>query len=222
MPMMLDYKVIILDEAHQLTNEAQSSLLKALEDAPKHIIFILCSTHASKILAAGRNRCQKHNFGTLVRSEMVSLLEEITTLEGEDLPRAAYEAIVDATGGSPRAAIVSLQKVLQLGSKDVRDILKLVGGEEDVDSNVIKVCFAIGGKDWQRVVEAYKEVKHIGAPTIGMISAGFYRNQLLKAKGDGAIQLASDRLSFFLTPFVDGKLGENQLTHALHQAWRAK
>jgi DNA polymerase-3 subunit gamma/tau len=208
MPMMLDYKVIILDEAHQLTNEAQSSLLKALEDAPKHIIFILCSTHASKILAAG--------------SEMVSLLEEITTLEGEDLPRAAYEAIVDATGGSPRAAIVSLQKVLQLGSKDVRDILKLVGGEEDVDSNVIKVCFAIGGKDWQRVVEAYKEVKHIGAPAIGMISAGFYRNQLLKAKGDGAIQLASDRLSFFLTPFVDGKLGENQLTHALHQAWRAK
>jgi len=220
MPMLLDYKVIILDEAHQLTNEAQSSLLKVLEDAPKHVIFILCSTHASKILPAVRNRCQKHTFGTLVKSEMVSLLEEVTTLEGEDLPRAAYEAIVDATGGSPRAALVSLQKVLQLGSKDVRDIVKLIGGEDDVDANVIKVCFALNNSkgDWQKVVDTYKEVKHIGAPAIGMIAAGFYRNQLLKAKTPRAIELASVRLSFFLVPFADGKLGENQLVYALHNA----
>lgn len=219
MPMMLDYKVIILDEAHQLTNEAQSSLLKVLEDAPKHVVFVLCSTHASKILPAVRNRCQKHTFGTLIRSEMMTLLEEVTTLEGEVLPKAAYEAIVDTTGGSPRAALVSLQKVLQLGSKDVRDVIKLLGGEEDVDANVIKVCFAINGAgDWQKVVEAYKEVKHIGAPAIGMIAAGFYRNQLLKASNQKTTELAAARLGFFLVPFAEGKLGENQLIHALYCA----
>lgn len=219
LPMLLDYKVIILDEAHQLTNEAQSSLLKVLEDAPKHIIFVLCSTHATKILPAVRNRCQRHSFGTLKKSEMISLLEEVTTLEGEELPKAAYEAVVDATGGSPRAALVTLQKVLQLGSKDVRDILKLVGGEDAPDANVIKICFAINGAgDWQKVVSAYKEVKHVGATALGMIIAGFYRNQLLKASNPKAIELASVRLSFFLTPFADAKLGENQLVSALHSA----
>lgn len=219
LPMILDYRMVILDEAHALTGDAQSSLLKVLEDAPPHVIFILCSTHANKILPAVRNRCQRYDFSLLPKSQMMDLLEDVATLEGEDFPPSAYGAIVDATGGSPRAALVTLQKVIQLGSKDLRDILKLVGTEDSADGNVIKICFAINGKgDWQNVVSAYKEVKHMGAAAIGMVIAGFYRNQLLKASSPIAIGLASSRLEYFLTPFADGKLGENQLVSALLKA----
>jgi DNA polymerase-3 subunit gamma/tau len=218
MPMQLEKKVYILDEAHQLTNEAQSSLLKVLEEAPEHVFLILCSTHPKKILPTVRNRCQKYVFSALRRSEMVGLLEEIATLEGEDLPRKAYEAITDATGGSPRAAIVQLQQVLQLGSKKITDIMRLVGGEEEADKNVIQLCYSLNGKGpWEKVVDNYKEVKHMGAPAIGMIAAGFFRNQLLRAKGPAATSVAA-KLELFLTPFAEGKLGENQLVHALYRA----
>jgi len=217
LPMMLDYKVIILDEAHQLTKEAQTSLLKVLEDAPKHIIIILCSTHAKSILPAVRNRCQRHTFGTLSKTEMISLLEEVATMEGNDFPPSVYSAIVDATGGSPRAALVSLQKVLQLGSKDLREIRKILGDEDESDVNIIKVGLALNGpKNWSKVVDAYKEVSHVGATAIGMVLAGFYRNQLLRAKSNSST--IAKKLDFFKVPFNEGKLGDNQLVHALYMA----
>lgn len=216
MPMQLTNKVYILDEAHQLTNEAQSSLLKVLEEAPSHVFIILCSTHPKKILPTVKNRCQRFTFTSLKQSEMLGLVEEVATLEGEDLPQEAYEAIVDASGGSPRSALVSLQQVLQLESRELTDILKLVVGEDESDPNVVNLCFALNNRTtkWNRVVEAYKEVKHIGPPGIGMIMAGFYRNQLLKS---GNIY-AAKKLKVFLEPFPEGKLGENQLVHALYLA----
>jgi len=216
MPMQLNNKIYILDEAHQLTNEAQSSLLKVLEEAPSHVFIILCSTHPKKILPTVKNRCQKFTFTSLKQSEMLGLIEEVTTLEGEELPRQAYEAIADAAGGSPRAALVSLQQVLQMDSRELTDILSLIGGEDDTDPNVIKLCFALNNRNvkWDKVVDAFKEVKHIGPPAIGMIMAGFYRNQLLKS---GQLTTAN-KLKMFLEPFPEGKLGENQLVHALFVA----
>ena len=75
MPMFLKNKVYILDEAHQLTKEAQSSLLKELEEAPKHVFIILCSTEPKKILNTVKNRCQRFVFNSLRRSELLNLVE---------------------------------------------------------------------------------------------------------------------------------------------------
>ena len=49
-------KVIIIDEAHQLTTAAQNALLKDTEDTPEHVYFILCTNNDSKILAALKRR----------------------------------------------------------------------------------------------------------------------------------------------------------------------
>ncbi|HKS80555.1 MAG TPA: DNA polymerase III subunit gamma/tau [Candidatus Acidoferrales bacterium] len=40
------YKVVILDEAHQLTDEASNALLKTLEEPPERVIFILATTRS--------------------------------------------------------------------------------------------------------------------------------------------------------------------------------
>lgn len=220
MPMLLNYKIVILDEAHQLTGDAQTSLLKVLEDAPKHVMFILCSTHAKKIIPAVRNRCQRHTFGNLTKTEMMNLLEEVTTMEARDLPRGAYETIVSATGGSPRAALVALQKVLHLDTDDLRKIARVLGEEDEQDANVMKIAFALnGGKTWQSVASAYKEVSHMGPTAIGMVVAGVFRNQLLRATSPHVAKRAAQKLSFFTTLFAEGKLGENQLVDALYAAF---
>ena len=43
------YKVFIIDEAHQITNEAFNALLKTLEEPPEWVVFILCTTESHKI-----------------------------------------------------------------------------------------------------------------------------------------------------------------------------
>src|ERR1035437_4121385 len=56
------YKVYILDEAHQLTNEASNALLKTLEEPPPHSYFVLATTEAHKFLPTIVSRCQRFDF----------------------------------------------------------------------------------------------------------------------------------------------------------------
>lgn len=56
-PLMHDYKVIVLDEAHMITSQAQNTLLKGFEDVPENNYVILCSTNPDSLIDTIRNRC---------------------------------------------------------------------------------------------------------------------------------------------------------------------
>jgi len=51
-------KIYIIDEVHMLTTEAFNALLKALEEPPEYVVFILCTTEAHKIPETIKSRCQ--------------------------------------------------------------------------------------------------------------------------------------------------------------------
>ena len=220
MPIQVKNKIYILDEAHQLTNDAQSSLLKELEEAPGHVFIILCSTHPKKILPTVKNRCQRFKFGSLRRKEMVMLLEEITTFEGEDFSPQVYNAIADAAGGSPRNAIVLLQQTIQLGSKDLSAILRLLGSEDQGDPNTFAICLGLNkGEQWGKLVQHYNDAKHVGPSGMGMMIAGYFRNQLLKSANKDRADLCASVLELFSNPFPEGKLGENHFVLNLYKAY---
>lgn len=222
MPLQLRRKVFILDEAHQLTNDAQSSLLKELEEAPAHVFIILCSTHPKKILPTVKNRCQRFKFNSLRPKEMQQLLEEVSTLEGELFSPQIYKALTGASGGSPRQGLVLLQQVMQLGSRELSDVLKLLESDEQGDPDVIKICFQLGGNpSWITITNTLESCRHIGAAAIGMIVAGYFRNKLLKAKNQAEAVRFAKVLELFVVPFAEGKLGENQLTLNLYKAHAA-
>ena len=50
------YKVVILDEAHQLTDEASNALLKTLEEPPERVVFILATTQAEDLADTIKSR----------------------------------------------------------------------------------------------------------------------------------------------------------------------
>src|SRR6201985_1683801 len=56
------YKIFIIDEAHQITNEAFNALLKTLEEPPEWAVFILCTTDSHKIPTTIASRCQQFSF----------------------------------------------------------------------------------------------------------------------------------------------------------------
>ena len=65
------YKVFIIDEAHQITNEAFNALLKTIEEPPAWAVFMLCTTEAHKIPATIASRCQHFSFRSVDFDDLV-------------------------------------------------------------------------------------------------------------------------------------------------------
>lgn len=221
MPMQVDKKVFILDESHQLTRDAQSSLLKELEEAPKHVFIILCTTDPGKVIKTVKNRCQRFTFNSLPKKEMVSLLQEVLTYETQDVPKEVPSLVADHAKGSPRQALVLLQQVLQLETDVIDDISRLLFSEEQTNANVFKLCNSLTAKNtnWSKVMSAYEDCKSLGMPAIGMILAGIFRNKVIKAKSYSSAKNYADVLELFVDPFPEGKVGENKLVLNLFKAY---
>jgi DNA polymerase-3 subunit gamma/tau len=215
MPMTIANKVYILDEFHQMTKEAQTSLLKVLEEAPRNVFIILCTTHPTKILPTVKNRCQQFTFKSLRKAQVARLIEEVAAYETREIPKNIISVIAESAEGSPRKALVTLQQVFQLDEISISSVSNIVNTETE-DPGVMKLCFAIGNKPWPEVMAIYKEVKTSGAPAIGMIMAGYLRNQLIGCKDKIKAPYLAKRLKLFLVPFAESKLGENQLVSALY------
>lgn len=215
MPMQVKNKVYILDEFHQMTKEAQTSLLKVLEEASKRTFIILCTTNAEKILPTVKNRCQIFRFKSLSTKEIVSLLEEVCVYEGKAFDPDILTSIAEYSRGSPRSALVKLQQIIQLSDGDGIDrsaVAKFLEAE-DVGGNELFKLFSSfkRGTVWSNVVSAYSDVKDMGAPAVGMCLAGYFRNKLIGAKAYDEATFWSSLLELFVIPFDDSKVGENNL-----------
>jgi DNA polymerase-3 subunit gamma/tau len=105
-------KIYIIDEVHMLTKEAFNALLKTLEEPPEHVIFILATTEADKILPTIISRCQRYDFKTLSLNDMKEQLKFIGKNEGVDIPDDVLELIYESSGGSVRDAVSILERIM--------------------------------------------------------------------------------------------------------------
>ncbi|MCK9351576.1 MAG: DNA polymerase III subunit gamma/tau [Candidatus Paceibacterota bacterium] len=114
------YKVYIIDEVHMLTKEAGNALLKTLEEPPAHVIFILATTDAHKVLDTVLSRCQVFTFKKPPIETLKNLVLEISKKEERVVDHASAELIALLGDGSFRDTLVTLQKVLY--SSDAKKI----------------------------------------------------------------------------------------------------
>lgn len=107
------YKVYIIDEVHMLSIGAFNALLKVLEEPPKGVIFILCTTDPHKIPATILSRVQRFQFKRIPQNEVVNRLEYILVQEGIlTYNVVAIEYIAKLADGGMRDAIMKLDTVL--------------------------------------------------------------------------------------------------------------
>ncbi len=111
-PMEGESRVWLLDECHQFSNDAQNALLKALEEPPSHVYFILCTTVPQKLLPTIRSRCSDHAVSTLTDTQMKYLRRHVVKAEEESMSKAVYAQIVQDSMGHPRRALTILDQVL--------------------------------------------------------------------------------------------------------------
>jgi DNA polymerase-3 subunit gamma/tau len=111
-PSLARYKVYIIDEVHMLTEAACNALLKTLEEPPPHVIFVLATTEAHKVLPTIVSRCQRFNFHRLRQSDIVDRLKLICKKEKIHIEPASLELIARAATGSLRDALNILQQMI--------------------------------------------------------------------------------------------------------------
>ena len=156
-PLSSPYRVWILDEVHQLTKDAQSALLKTLEDTPKHVYFILCTTDPQKLLPTIRGRCSQFQVQQLTEKEMKRLLLRVVKAEGESLDKGVYEQIIQDSMGHPRNALQILAQVLSVEPEKRLEVAKRTA---ETQSQTIELCRALVNRaSWKKICEILKGLK---------------------------------------------------------------
>ena len=191
-PLTGSVQVWLLDECHKLTSDAQAALLKALEDTPQHVYFVLCTTDPQKLLPTIRGRCSELPVSSLNEQEMFQLLRHVVKAEGESLPKAAYEQITLHSLGLPRKALQILEQVLvTTPEKRLQTVQKIA----EAQSTTIELCRALVTPNvgWKRVASILARLREEEDPeTVRRAIMGYCQQILLKEDNEsvGNVMLA--------------------------------
>ena len=128
------YKLVILDEAHALTNEASNALLKTLEEPPDKVIFVMATTEPENLADTIRSRSQHFHFRALSFAEISNALEEICAKENLAAEPGAIAVMARAAEGSLRDGLSLLEQARaycgsSITDAQVRELLGVVPGE---------------------------------------------------------------------------------------------
>jgi replication factor C small subunit len=145
----IPFKIIILDEADEMTSDAQTALRRIIEDASKSCRFVLIANNISKIIEPLQSRCAVFKFTRISEKDVISHLKEIAKKEKVKVDEDGLRTIFDYTEGDLRHAINLLQAASSLGAiteqtvkasagltktKDVEEVLKLALAGKIIDA----------------------------------------------------------------------------------------
>ncbi|KAM3086721.1 Subunit of heteropentameric Replication factor C (RF-C) [Clarireedia jacksonii] len=108
------YKIIILDEADSMTQDAQSALRRTMETYSRITRFCLICNYVTRIIDPLASRCSKFRFKSLDKGNAVVRVREIAQKEGVGLEEGAVEALIRCSEGDLRKAITFLQSAARL------------------------------------------------------------------------------------------------------------
>ena len=118
-----DFKIIFMDEADALTNDAQAALRRTMEKYSGICRFILSCNYSSKIIDPIQSRCAVFRFKPLTVDDVSGFLNMIVEKENIDITEDAVKGLIHVARGDMRRAVNSLQVAASLGKKIDLDII---------------------------------------------------------------------------------------------------
>jgi len=200
-PMRGDARVFIIDEAQKLTDDAQNSLLKVLEDPPPTAYFILCTTDPHKLKAAVKTRCTTVKFGALNDIDMMKALTRVVKREAFKVPKSVLDEICASAEGSARKGLVLLEQIAELKSEadQLRGIADSTFDREE-SIKLARTLFA-PKPQWSVIAVILKAIEKDDAEGIRRMILGYSRAILLK--GGPMATKACATIEIFSDPFYD-------------------
>ena len=212
------YKVFIIDEAHQITNEAFNALLKTIEEPPPWAVFVLCTTEAHKIPATIASRCQHFSFRSVDFEDLTARMAWICQQEGIQADAEALAVLAQAGEGSVRDSLSALDQAIaccgsELHAADVRALLGMFGLE-----SLEQVSQALAAGDSKRMLEVVDELERNGhnLQHFSRELARYFRNLLVaRIAGDNPRLVAASAAQRQRLAEIAASFSEEDLTRYL-------
>lgn len=173
------FKIIILDEADSMTQDAQSALRRTMEQYSRITRFCLVCNYVTRIIEPLASRCSKFRFKPLDNTAAGDRLAEIAKLEGLSLEDGVVEKLIYCSEGDLRRAITYLQSAARLvggraGKKDGDEDEEMTDRESDriTVRTIEEIAGVIPGDIVDRLVQAMQPRK-VGSsygPVSGVIT----------------------------------------------------
>ncbi len=183
----IPFKIIILDEADEMTSDAQTALRRIIEDTAKFCRFILIANNISKIINPIQSRCAVFKFSQIDEKEITAHLKSVLKKEDGKADEKGLKEIAQYAEGDLRHAINLLQTAASMG-EITQDSVKAAAGltkTNDVDE-VLRL--AVSGKIQDSRNKMIELVKVYGVSESDFLK---YINQaLFSAKYDNLEELS--------------------------------
>jgi len=124
----IPFKILILDEADNMTADAQQALRRTMERYTETCRFILIANYSGRIIEPIQSRCAPFRFTYLPREEQDKYLRYIAEQEKVELLDEGLDAIYEVCGGDLRRAINTLQAAASLGKPITAEVVYSVVG----------------------------------------------------------------------------------------------
>ena len=120
----LGYKVIVLDEAHLITPQAQSTLLKLFEESPSGIFFVLCTTNSSKILNTIQSRALSLKFDLLSQEDIEENIKNVVNRLQIEVDNDIIKLIAKRSKGHLRDAHMLLEQYKMISKEEFIELFR--------------------------------------------------------------------------------------------------
>jgi DNA polymerase-3 subunit gamma/tau len=212
------YKVFIIDEAHQITNEAFNALLKTIEEPPEWAVFILCTTESHKIPATIASRCQHFSFRSVDFNDLIERMREICVSEDVETDDETLAVLAQAGEGSVRDSLSALDQAIaccgnKLDASQVRALLGAFG----LDA-MAQVTTALSAQDGSAMLALVDELERNGGSPqhFSRELSRYVRNLLVtKISGEDSRLVTASAAEKKELARIAGMFGEEDLTRYL-------
>lgn len=160
-PMNSPRRVLVIDEAHSLSQQAQNKLLKSLEEGIGKTCILLVTTNPEKLLSTIKSRCIKITVSPVDMKIVFDFLKNIVMQEVVSFENEALQLIVEETRGHIRNTLNLAYQISLYGSitlEAVKQHLNLNFEEKAVN---LLICV---GESWEATIQKSEELSQEVAP----------------------------------------------------------
>lgn len=218
-PFNSNVKVLIFDEAHELTNAAKDLLLKPIENGYDHVYFIFCTNQPEKLRSKKKDageafldRCNILNFDRIGTDLITGLLLNICEFEGVNYNVDVLEFLSEESAGVPRNAIVWLNQIITEDSWTISVAKEICGVlVEDNDPQIIDLCKSLNTGSFKRAVTIFTGMRNVNVESIRISVTGYFVACLKRSKKVSEARKFSLILDVLTPPIYEvGKLAEHR------------
>ncbi|MEO7854780.1 MAG: DNA polymerase III subunit gamma/tau, partial [Rubrivivax sp.] len=165
------FKVFMIDEAHQLTKDAFSALLKTLEEPPDYLKFVLATTDPDRMLPTVLSRCLQFNLRPMPPEVVQAHLQQVLQAEAVAADSASLRLLSRAARGSMRDALSLTDQAIAYGGGRIEEagVRAMLGAVDQ--GHAAALLEALARRDGAALLARVEQLRSLGLSATGTLES---------------------------------------------------